>query len=459
MKYAVALFLVMSLASAGCQPASRSRRSRDVDAGGWVMEDGGTDPIPDGGSPPVDGFTPPPLVDGSTPPPPVDGGGGPPPPASPPGSACSCDVECAGNAANPGVCVFGVCMTIASEACSAGGSTAECPAGSRCWGLSSEDVMLCWPDCDSFSCAGTCDSDGSCAPDDSTSCDSSCGSLCGGSTGPGPCSPSEPAGTCATADDVCVDGACVAACSPSHPSGYCAPGTTCTSGACRSTSGCPSWECTSGCTALIAMPGSHDRLSAQARADGYYIATEARYAFLRRDLTLVIRHAACQVAARYPGTQPIGLSDLSQADGLTPGTDVGGPRHPTSTHHGDDFDLAYYQTDGTNNPQIICGDGSDTNSNGYPGRYNDGYFCTTEANIIDWPREAYWFAMLASTPLVRVFGIDETLPDDFRRELGALLSAGAITRAQHDRASVLGYGADGGWPFHHHHSHMSYNRP
>jgi hypothetical protein len=207
------------------------------------------------------------------------------------------------------------------------------------------------------------------------------------------------------------------------------------------------------------MPGSYDPRSATARAAGYYIATQRRYSYLRRDLTLLIRHAACEVAARYPGTNPIAPGDLSQSDGLTPGVDDGSPRHPTSTHHGDDMDLAYYQTDGANNMQIICGDGSDTNGNGRPGTYNDGYFCTTEVNIIDWPRQAYWFAKLASTPLVRVFGIDETLDDDFTRELGRLLTAGAITRAEHDRASILGFGSSGGWPFHHHHSHMSYTRP
>jgi hypothetical protein len=194
-------------------------------------------------------------------------------------------------------------------------------------------------------------------------------------------------------------------------------------------------------------------------SDGYYIATDARYAYLRRDLTMLLRYAACEVARRYPGTSPIGLSDLSQADGRTPGTDVGSPRHPTSTHRGDDMDLAYYQTDGSNNPQIVCGDGSDTNPNGYSGTWNDGYFCTTETNIVDWPRQAYWFAKLASTPLVRVFGIDETMPDDFNTHLRMLYDAGAITMAEYTGARSLGYGSAGGWAFHHHHTHMSYSAP
>jgi hypothetical protein len=67
--------------------------------------------------------------------------------------------------------------------------------------------------------------------------------------------------------------------------------------------------------------------------------------------------------------------------------------------------------------------------------------------------------MLAVTPLVRVFGVDTTLVDDFRDHLSALLAADEITDAQYDRASSLGYGSSGGWQYHHHHTHMSYRLP
>ena len=375
--------------------------------------------------------------------------------AMPPGSACNCDADCLGDAEHPAICVFGVCMTRAAGACSAGGSTAECPAGSRCWGLMEFDGDLCWPDCASSSCAGECDADGSCVPTDATTCDPSCGGACGD----GPCSASNPTGICEGADQACIDGACVAACSPSNPAGFCPGGSVCTDGTCVGESGCPSWMCTgASCAEIVSMPGATDPRSAEALMDGYYVGSP-RYRYLRRDLTMLIQFAACEVAHRFPGTDPIALLDLSQADGLTPGTDTGRLRHPDTTHRGDDMDLAYYVTDGSNDGDIICGDGTDTNGNGTAGRWNDGYFCTTDTNIVDWPRQAYWFAMLATTPLVRVFGIDETLPDDFRRELDALLAMGAITREQHDRALSLGYGNEGGWAFHHHHSHMSYSRP
>lgn len=389
----------------------------------------------------------------------TDGGGpvdaGPPPTPQAPGSACTCDAECEGDDAHPGICVYGICMQRAAAACAEGGSTGECNAGSRCWGLSGSEDSVCWPDCDSFTCEGACDDDGSCVFTESSSCDPMCGSICG----VGACSPEEPTGTCPDGE-TCVGGACEATCSPSAPTGSCPEGSTCTDGECVFESGCPDWRCTgSDCTELIPMPGSYARTSPEAIADGYYIATLERYAYLRRDLTMLVRHAACEVARRYPDTDPIGLADLAQADGMTPGVDTGSPRHPTSTHRGSDLDIAYYQTDGSNDPQIICGDGSDDNGNGVEGTYNDGYFCTTEENIIDWPRQAYWFAKLATTPLVRVFGIDETLADDFQRELDALLEEGAITSDEHSRALSLGWGNDGGWAFHHHHTHNSYSLP
>lgn len=380
----------------------------------------------------------------------------PPGPPQPPGSACSCDSECEGTATHAGVCVRGVCMQRASAECSGSGSQAECPDGSRCWRVAETNEHVCWPDCDTYECAGTCDSDGSCVSPRDGTCDPFCGGVCGEI----PCSPENPMGPCMGADQVCLDGACVDACSPTNPEGYCPPDTECTDGACVGDSPCPTWMCTGpSCTELVQLPGSTDPHSAEARADGYFVDTARKYAYIRRDLSQLIQYAACEVARRFPGTNPIGISDLSQADGYTPGTDVGDPRHPTSTHRGSDMDLAYYQTDGLNDTQIVCGDGSDRNWNGRTGTYNDGYFCTTEENIVDWPRQAYWFAMLATTPLVRIFGIDQTMPDDFREHLADLLSRGWITAEQHERANDLGYGASGGWQFHHHHTHMSYLRP
>jgi hypothetical protein len=325
-------------------------------------------------------------------------------------------------------------MTRASAACAMSGSAAECPAGSRCWALENATpaAHLCWPDCQGITCAGACDTDGSCTYTATTNCNTMCGMLC---------RPPE------------------SRCSVANPTGPCQAGATCTQGSCI-TAGCPDWHCTGAdCSTIVAMPGSFMYQSAEARAAGYYIATEARYAWMRKDLTMLVQYAACEMAKRYPDAAPIGLSDMSQMDGLTPGTDVGRLRHGSTTHTGNDIDIAYYQTDGLNNPQIICGNGSDRNGNGSVGMFNDGSFCTVEMNIVDWPKEIYWFAKLAETPLVRVFGIDQTLPDDFNRWARQLLEAGEISNEVHERMTTLGFGASGGWQYHHHHTHMSYSRP
>ena len=128
-----------------------------------------------------------------------------------PGSACNCGSDCEGTTANPGICVSGVCMTSAGGACAEAGTAQGCSEGSRCWGLEGADTGICWPDCDSFTCAGTCDDDGSCVPDANTSCDGTCSDYCGGSgsgaSSSGPCSPENPTGDCPTGQ-VCVDGAC-----------------------------------------------------------------------------------------------------------------------------------------------------------------------------------------------------------------------------------------------------------
>ena len=90
-------------------------------------------------------------------------------------SFCACDDECGSG----GICVLGICQVSAATACSSAGSTEECPAGSRCWGLGGfDDSAICWVDCDAVPCEGVCDADGSCAPEASSDCDASCGSYC-----------------------------------------------------------------------------------------------------------------------------------------------------------------------------------------------------------------------------------------------------------------------------------------
>ena len=135
----------------------------------------------------------------------VDAGAG---PALLPGSACNCDADCQDVDGHEGICLTGICFTLASADCSEGGSRAECGEGSRCWSLTGLDQPLCWPDCSAYECAGECDGDGSCAPTSETGCDPACGTACGPPTN-FDCSPERPVDGDCPSGEICQEGSCV----------------------------------------------------------------------------------------------------------------------------------------------------------------------------------------------------------------------------------------------------------
>ncbi len=219
-------------------------------------------------------------------------------------------------------------------------------------------------------------------------------------------------------------------------------------------------DCLTNCRDLVQLSASATKSSTQAKSDGYYRVSPTKYVWARRDLLGLIKYGVKAVQARFPASMSdaVGISDLCQADGKTPGTDVGSPRHPTTTHvRGKDGDIAYFQSDADGSQyEIICGDGTDTNGNGVAGRYNDGYFCTTNDNVVDVPRQVWFMAKLAESPYYRVIGIDQTLAKPFTDEAQRLLDNKEITGGQFRRLTDgLGYGAEGGWQFHQHHFHVS----
>ncbi len=224
---------------------------------------------------------------------------------------------------------------------------------------------------------------------------------------------------------------------------------------------CGTWECTEeDCDSLVQMPGPHAPAASSALEPfGYQLVSGERYHWVRKDLSKLLAWAICEVKNKFPQVTPIDVSDMSQADGKTPGTDVGKPRHPETTHiKGQDIDIAYYQIDGMNNYQIVCGDGSDTNKNGQPAKYNDGYFCTTDQNIVDWGPQVWFFAKLLEPPnKVRVIGIDQMLAHDLIDKVNELHQANEIDDELYVKFTQrLSWGAEGGWQFHHHHTHLSF---
>ena len=96
----------------------------------------------------------------------------------PPGSDCLCDDMCEGTELNPGVCVAGICMQLASEECNQG-TTDGCALGFRCWMIDFNPMIasICFPDCDAFDC-NACDTGGSCISENALLCDESCSDYC-----------------------------------------------------------------------------------------------------------------------------------------------------------------------------------------------------------------------------------------------------------------------------------------
>jgi hypothetical protein len=177
--------------------------------------------------------------------------------------------------------------------------------------------------------------------------------------------------------------------------------------------------------------------------DGYVVSHEARYSNLRRELIYLVRWAAAETAATFENTNPIGLLDMSQADGDVPGRQDNQLRHPEGTHvDGNDIDIAYYQTGSNNLGRSVCPE--------------NGYFCTDTPDILDARRSAFFISRLMKTKNLRVVGVDTLIyPElmDAAEELRGegLLSFGDVQKMR----SYLAYGD--GWPFHQHHLHFSWD--
>lgn len=187
--------------------------------------------------------------------------------------------------------------------------------------------------------------------------------------------------------------------------------------------------------------------------DNYLWDTYSNYRFARRELVMLVRWALAETGKAFPGTKPLGLIDTCQIDGITPGYDVDDPRHPESTHdQGGNQDLAYFQTGADNSARIVCGDGS---------THADG-FCSDAAktkHIVDLPRQAFFMAKLNSSPRARVIGADQVLAPliiQAGKDLGALPDGDPKKLTAAEVSGLAGHIASGsGWPYHHHHIHLS----
>lgn len=192
---------------------------------------------------------------------------------------------------------------------------------------------------------------------------------------------------------------------------------------------------------------------------GYRFTSMSNYRWARREVIMAVRYAIHEVQRQFPGTKPLGLGDMAQRDGITPGYDVNDPRHPETTHdQGGNIDLAYYSTLASagsatfSDERVVCGPNESNET-------SDGSFCTPAArteHVVDLPRQAYFMAKLLENPRVRVIGVDRVLAPLIAAEALRQKDAGLISAAAYGAFAATMASGDG-WPYHHHHIHVSFD--
>jgi hypothetical protein len=180
--------------------------------------------------------------------------------------------------------------------------------------------------------------------------------------------------------------------------------------------------------------------------------------YARRDMQMLIKWATAYVDCKSAGWSggngfPLGLGDMSEADGSIPGTSVGQPGHPPGTHEdGYDMDIAYYQNAGNDNylkpvcDHIIGG--------------SDQYHCTSEPYLLDLWKNALFLGALQSSERTRVIGVDGQVGSLVTDAISVLCANGWIPAAGCTPAAfALAFettNTGAGWyMFHHHHLHLS----
>lgn len=175
--------------------------------------------------------------------------------------------------------------------------------------------------------------------------------------------------------------------------------------------------------------------------------------FVRRDLAMAIQYATAKVAclaASWPcgNGGPIGLGDMSEADGSIPGTSVGDPGHPQGTHTGGrDIDVAYYQIGTADNRlRPVCPHTQGT---------TEAYRCTAEPDTLDVWRTALLIGILHEQSKLRIIGVDGQIGEQVRAALTTLCTRGWLsgTSCTAPRLAYELTDTGAGW-FYFHHANM-----
>jgi hypothetical protein len=194
------------------------------------------------------------------------------------------------------------------------------------------------------------------------------------------------------------------------------------------------FTCAKDCGSLIQLP-------APRASDDYRLVSPLKYQYGRREVVETLLAAL----AVQTGQSPVGIMDLSQADGKVPGTDVKGPRHTYPAHAGGyAADVAYYRMNGDNSGQPTC-----------PTATN-GMSCSGPSDMDPMKNVTYFLALAQELHLVQLI-VDPVMEPNVRTELQRQLSAGIADPLAAARLSrVLESGAN--FEYHTDHSHLAFVR-
>jgi hypothetical protein len=168
--------------------------------------------------------------------------------------------------------------------------------------------------------------------------------------------------------------------------------------------------------------------------------------YIRRDYSQLIEYATARVECSssdwdYGNDAPVGLGDMSTADGTAP---TGFPGH--STHEdGNHVDVAYYQAYSTDNLlRPVC-------------RHHnppfDVFQCTASPFALDPWRTSLFMAFLAEHPLLRYILVDGEIFGSLSQAMDDLVSFGWISQELRDAIQMREQPEP--FTFHHDHAHIA----
>ena len=192
--------------------------------------------------------------------------------------------------------------------------------------------------------------------------------------------------------------------------------------------------------------------------------------YLRRDLAMIIQRASARVACEtknwdYREMEPLGLGDMSEANGAIPGTSTGRPSHPPLTHtDGNDIDIAYFQSDIPDLlPSQKSGESGVEGNRLRPVCKHTVFgaavnHCTQAPRLLDPWRTGLMMAHISEHPQIRVIGVDGQVGLILETALDQLAQAGWIDPGLRPQINLVYEETNEGkgwFRHHHHHLHIS----